>query len=474
MKRIPNLHYAIILVIILVGLFTYTIIHNYSGITGSFTGDLKVHIRSPNEYFNENIVIANGTSIDTGINVSLLFNTNDTLHGFINVTAYQNNPTSNAFTEKASLNRFLIISGNLTFQNASITFKYNYSELGNLDESSLRVYRFSNVTGNWDVLPGSVDTDSNEVFGVTTGFSTFGVFGDSAQQQSVPGTGTGGGGGGGGGSAAEIKEDFTVAPKIITTTLLQEQGKSLDLQIKNTGNKEIDIRIEMQNLSEFAIISESDFVLDVDETKVIRLDLFALGEQKPGIYIGKIVIKGISTPEIINVVIDVKDVFPEYKKAVAEGKLVVLVQLENISLRRKLVDVELFLFIMDFDKKILYESSKETLAAGTQLSAIREFNIPSYTPVGKYLVIAEMRYDDNITVNAYDTFDVVEKKEAEKEADIEKPAPYLGITSPNALPNFWIIAILIAITKLAVAVFLLYKKIKSLQTTSPKIKSKRH
>lgn len=261
----------------------------------------------------------------------------------------------------------------------------------------------------------------------------------------------------------EIKPNFTVTPEIITTTLLQEQVKSLDLQINNTGNTKIDIKIELQDLSEFAVISESNFTLNLSETKLVRLDLFALSEQKPGIYIGKIVVKGDSIQRVVNVIIEVKErkplfdirigILPEYKRVVAGGKLFALIQLENIGLRGKLVDVNLQFSIMDFDKKILFESYKETLAVGTQLSTIREFQVPSYTPAGKYLLIAEMRYND-ITIDAYDTFDVIE----EKETTMEKPAPTLGIE----LPNLWAIATLILIITVGVEVFLHYRKIKRL------------
>jgi len=465
MKKIPIFYY----IIILVGLLVYSLyIYDHSGITGFFSGDFKVNIGNPNNFFNENKLITNGTFIDTALNTSLLFKTNGSMYGLINVTSKNNNPMinhpmRNAFTERISFNKFLIINSNLTFQNVTITFKYKDSELGNIDESSLKVHKFNNATGNWDVLPGSVDTSLNEVFGITNSFSTFGVFGDYVEQPSTIDTGTDTNTRSSGKSVAEIKEDFTVAPQIITTTLLQEQGKSLNLQIKNTGDKKIDIKINMQNLNEFAIISENDFVLDIGETKVVRLDLFALSEQKPGISIREIVVNGISTEKIINLVIEVKEreplfdirikVLPEYKNVVAGGRLVVLIQLENIGLRGKLVDVESFLSIMDFDKKILYELSKETLAIGTQFSTIREINIPSYMPVGKYLAMAEMKHN-NITINSYDTFDVVEKKEVE----IEKPVPSLSIISTN----FLIIAILITIIIFAIAVyFLFYKKMKN-------------
>jgi len=150
---------------------------------------------------------------------------------------------------------------------------------------------------------------------------------------------------------------------------------------------------------------------------------------------------------------------------VSAGKnIFALVQLENIGLRGKLMDVYLKLLITDLDKKILFESSKESIAVGTQLSTIRELNIPSYMPSGKYMLIAETSYD-NTTIDAYDTFDIVEEttEEVVKEVTEEKTISTPGIS----LSDFLVVGFSVAIIIVCVMVFLLYREIKGLQIIYP-------
>ena len=146
------------------------------------------------------------------------------------------------------------------------------------------------------------------------------------------------------------------------------------------------------------------------------------------------------TPEIPNVTasrelfFDIKiKVLPEYKKVVAGGTLVALVELKNIGLQGEPVDVSLYLSIINSDRKISFEVYKETLAISTQLSLMKEIQIPSNISIGEYLLLSKMKYD-SITLEAYDTFSVVEKTEVK----IESPA----LIPSRALPNSRILRII--------------------------------
>jgi len=227
-----------------------------------------------------------------------------------------------------------------------------------------------------------------------------------------------GGGGGGGGGGALISK-FEVEPDFITTTILQEEGKSFDIKLKNTGNTQLNLDLQTVNISDISILSDEALVIGVGEEKTTRVYFYALSKTKPGVYFGKILISEGSTQKTIHVVVEVKkkealfdiavNIPTEYKNVLAGEKMSVFVDMLNIGLYGTAVDAELFLYIMDFDKLILYEASKETLAVETNLSIVRELYVPEETKKGTYLVFGKVKYN-NITISTYDTFNVLEKK----------------------------------------------------------------
>ena len=230
--------------------------------------------------------------------------------------------------------------------------------------------------------------------------------------------GVGGGGGGGGGSVSI--GNFQVEPEFIATSVLQDEGKSFDIKIKNTGGVGIIIKLnKSQNLSDVALLSEEEISLAADEEKTVRLYLYALRSQAPGIYFGKILVGEGAIQKSISIVLEVKkrealfdiavEVPDEYKIVYAGDNIKALINMLNVGLYGTAVDVELYLYIADFDRLILYETSKEVLAVKTNLTVERDLYVPGTTPSGTYLVIGEAKYQ-NITVSTFDTFNVQERK----------------------------------------------------------------
>ena len=107
---------------------------------------------------------------------------------------------------------------------------------------------------------------------------------------------------------------------------------------------------------------------------------------------------------------DVKvDIDEEYKVIVSGDKIIASIFLENIGLKGTPVDVELNMFIMDFDKEISYAFFKETVAVDITLTLSREFPLPENAIPGKYLLIIEATYN-NITVDSFDLFEISSKE----------------------------------------------------------------
>ena len=237
--------------------------------------------------------------------------------------------------------------------------------------------------------------------------------------QYVSCTAPGGGGGGGGGGATVSNVNFQVEPEFLTTTIFKEEGKSFDVKVRNTATVSANISVIISNLSDYAIINEENFQLVVGEEKVLRLYLYALKSAKPGVYYGKIIFKSGTIERKVNIVLEVRErealfdikvsIPPSYKSIYAGEDLKTFIDMLNVGLYGTAVDVDLYLYITNFDKFIIYESSKEVIAVKTNVSIERMLYVPLGTPKGSYIVLGEARYG-NITVSTYDTFNVIEKK----------------------------------------------------------------
>ncbi len=254
-----------------------------------------------------------------------------------------------------------------------------------------------------------------------------------------------GGGEGGGGGFAGFKE-FSVYPEFITTTVLHQQGKSFDINVTNTGTAIIDISMAIENLTDKAILSEENFNLIPGKSKIVRLYLYALSETTPGVYFGRIMVSDGASTKYVKIVLEVKEreplfdlkviVPPEYKVVNPGENIGVIVKMLNIGLYGTAVDVDLVLYIVDLEKVILYESSKEVIAVETNLSIERTLYVPIDATSGTYLVLGEAKYT-NISISTYDTFVVVQKK-------------FLKIS--------YILLILLVLILILFIIFILYKR----------------
>ncbi len=255
---------------------------------------------------------------------------------------------------------------------------------------------------------------ANNSQGISFSRVDFGVLSQSTQPPSSGSSGGAGGGGGSGGSSSGVTA-FDLEKNLLQTSLTQGESKTEIIKIKNVGTSKITVLIETLNLDNFVLIEDKNLTLNVGETKELEARFFALSTFPPGIYFGKIIFTSGSFKESVVSVIDVKqknalfdvnlEVLPNYKTTSPGKKISTLIDMTNIAFRGTAVDVDLFLKITDLDKKIVYESSKETIAVRDNLSITRQLQLPKDLASGTYFVLGEILYN-NVSASSYDTIDV--------------------------------------------------------------------
>jgi hypothetical protein len=227
----------------------------------------------------------------------------------------------------------------------------------------------------------------------------------------------GGGGGGGGGGTVIAAPSFEVTPEIIVETLRQGMGRSLPITVTNLRSNPLTVRISLSNLSDVAVLHQEEIEIAPNASYAFFMDIFATLDTRPGTYMGKLIIDDPSgADKVIGVVINVRErtslfdivvSVPAAYESVAPGAtLLVQVNLENIGLRGDPIDVPLTLTVIDPDGNEIIESIKKTIAVSTSYNTVEEMSIPKDAPEGLYIVKGAITYGNNVSVEAYDIFEV--------------------------------------------------------------------
>ena len=166
--------------------------------------------------------------------IILLGNTNAS--GYVTIINYNIAPSGVGSSPATSLNNYIDINTNLTFNYSII--KIIYTELSGIDENTIRLYRWNG--SSWNIFDGAgigwIDTVNNLVYANTTAFSTWGVFGTSVV--STPTSSSGGGSsGGGGGSVVIPKNEISI------------DGKTMQVSLKENGKYKINFKKEQHILT---------------------------------------------------------------------------------------------------------------------------------------------------------------------------------------------------------------------------------
>jgi len=220
-------------------------------------------------------------------------------------------------------------------------------------------------------------------------------------------------GGGGGGRGAVLIKNFSLDKELIKVSIKQGENAKEFLAIKNTGNTEIKIILEVSKLEKFIILSDEEFVLKAGESKTIGIDLFAKENEAADSYLGKIIVSGEGIRKTVSLILEIKekralfDVVTKAQNAFASHgdsvnaniKLINMGDLEN-------VDVLLYYAIKDFNNSVI-TFREETLAINREIDIVRGLKLPEDIPLGKYVFYSSITYGGNLIASSSDVFEVI-------------------------------------------------------------------
>ena len=131
--------------------------------------------------------------------MSIELETNTNVSGMINVVEYEKNPEKgiNGLRDIGKFIDIIPAIPNKDVKDVIIKVYYSDKDVKGIDESTLRLYTWSDEKGKWVELEGGVNTKQNYVWGKTTHFSLYAVFGKPVSAVTSAPVYTGGGGGGG-------------------------------------------------------------------------------------------------------------------------------------------------------------------------------------------------------------------------------------------------------------------------------------
>ena len=265
-------------------------------------------------------------------------------------------------------------------------------------------------------------TNSELIFNVTE-FSTYSAE-ETSETISIS-TPSSGGGGGGGGETKKTEEkdkgDFDVDAENIIVKLKTSETKSKSIVITNNGTRKekMYVNIDFYN----AKLSESEFELNVNESRNIVIDFFARENTTPDLYVHKLQVSnefGLSKiiPVAIEIIskrslFDVKIQIPEKFKVVNPGDEVLAgVSIYNLG-EIKRADADVSYIVKDSDGNITFIES-ESVAVETQTSLIKTIKIPENAKPGYYFVYVMVKYENEVA-SAAAVLKVVEKERFKKE-----------------------------------------------------------
>jgi uncharacterized membrane protein len=335
-------------------------------------------------------------------------NEGDLIYAFVDVDFSENNVTTltaNNFTVNIGTKGVTI--NEVTYNDTTSYYKINVTVPSN--EAGSKQDFWVNVTYD-SIWNTDIEMESVWYFAPPTTTTTIGG---------------GGGGGGGGGSTIPITKikfsNFTIDKDVIQILLVPGDSKKLSLKISNAGDTSLKINMTQQNLNDFLSFSngkvEYSFNLNINETKDIQLKFSASEGQKPGVYMGRIVIVGDGIERVVNVIIEVeslKPLFdvkvsipPEYREVCPGKDVMSQLTIYNIG-RLSSTDVDVEYGVKNFDGNII-ASNHELMFVQTELSVTKKINIPISTKSGNYVFYAIVNHD-NIIGTGSTTFKVIEKK----------------------------------------------------------------
>jgi len=416
--------------------------------------------------------------IDPGIMV-LYDKFNGSTTEFISLNDYELQTIRNMALEKVNSGKIVFneevnltqdVENNIVDLNSNVNISHNWIEINTTKltslEKSATLYlydlNFTNprIVRNGDVCSSSICviqsySQRTLIFNVTQ-FSNY-----LAEETPIELFRGPSGPGGGGGWAG--RPNFNVSKDLIKVLIKQGEVQRETLEIVNTGNADLDISIEAQDIARFIAISEHSFSLKPKESKKINLDIFAKEDENPDAYIGQLIIKAKDITKIVNVIIEVTEKKPLFD--IRTSVLNTTVQ-PNDEVKARIyiknmgdlehIDTLLYYAIKSFTGTLLF-FKEESISIGKEISIIRGIKI-NELPDGKYVFYARASYN-NINASSSDVFEVKR---------IETPK----IVRTDLIKIFMVIIIGIAIIIFAVLFYKIIRKFYNINLMSNKLQNK--
>ena len=334
-----------------------------------------------------------------------------------------NNSESVNFTVDASAPVVNLLSPadsvSYTLNSLLIGFSYNVSEANDVNNCSLIINgavsvvnssinkSASSLSISQTFVPGTYNWNMNCSDDIgNIGNSSVRSFVISAPAVPAPALDTGGSegsGGGGGGASAIVVSEIIVNPSLMEVSSVVNVVKTREIEVYNNGNLDKSIRISVKELKDLIDISEEELNFNLGPGEKRKIKVRIVSPEKPGVYIGKILISGkevlvsleVSSKELL---FDVSIVVPEELKILDIGdRLESQITLIPMGEEPRL-DVTLNYEIRDFDgQTFLIES--ETLLVEGQKSFKKEFATQNL-PKGDYVLSLELIYLNGVAVSS--------------------------------------------------------------------------
>ncbi len=336
------------------------------------------------------------------------------LETLVNMTL-ENSHGKIIFSEEVNLTQDVV--NNVIDLDRSIDILYNLIEIDTTALTSLEkpatLYLYGltvnnpRILKNGEICPSSICQEINysgrTLIFTTTQFSNYSVE-ETPEELETPGTGS---------SLTKIR-DFILDKDLIKVSLKQGEHKREIIEIKNTGDTDLDITLNTKNIEKFLVISETSFLLEKGKTKKINIDFFAKENEIPDAYLGNIEIKSGNLKKTINVILEIIAKNPLFdikveldKKEIIPGEQIeAKVNITNVGDKMP-IDVLLYYAIEDFDGNILL-LEKESLAIEKNLLVIRKLNTPEDIKKGNYVFYSQVLYE-NISAATATSLKIVEK-----------------------------------------------------------------
>ncbi|MEK6948195.1 MAG: hypothetical protein AABX19_03035 [Nanoarchaeota archaeon] len=246
----------------------------------------------------------------------------------------------------------------------------------------------------------------------SSGNITFGVVSSTTSTSSTSGRSSGGGS-----ATSSESSDFDVYPEIITLDYFSPSSNNISFTIKNNGNANIPVSVEVLGIEEFYYSLNSSFSISHSSSKNLSISFNPMKGTSSGVYVGKIIVKSGEKFKTILLVINFREsslldinvkVLPDYKSVYSGDDIISSVLLHNSGTNSGLIHAAINFTVIDFDRNVLVEYSKEEVDLGKELFFTRKFFIPSHAGNGRYIIVGALSYG-NSSVYSYDYFDAVKK-----------------------------------------------------------------